>query len=46
MDIAQLQIRVRTEAPGNDVSSFKDSILNLRVNRPPYRGKANDSIIF
>ena len=46
MDIAQLQIRVHPEAPRNDVSSFKDGILNLRVNRPPYRGKANDPIIF
>ena len=46
MDIAQLQIRVRTEAPRNDVSRFKDGILNLQGNRAPYRGKANDPIIF
>ena len=45
MDIAHLQIKVPAGALQNEVSSFKDGILNLRVKRPPYRGKANDAII-
>ena len=45
MDIAHLQIKVRAGASRNEVSSFEDGRLNLRVKRPPYRGKANDAII-
>ena len=45
MDIAHLKIKVQAGASQNEVSSFKDGILNLRVKRPPYRGKANDAII-
>ena len=45
MDIAHLQIKVQAGASRNEVSSFEDSRLNLRVKRPPYRGKANDAII-
>ena len=45
MDIAHLQIKVQAGASRNEVSSFEDGRLNLRVKRPPYRGKANDAII-
>ena len=45
MDIAHLQIKVKAGASRNEVSSFKDGILNLRVKRPPYRGRANNAII-
>ncbi|MEE2687745.1 MAG: DUF167 domain-containing protein [Chloroflexota bacterium] len=45
MDIAHLQIKVQAGASRNEVSSFEDGRLNLRVKRPPYRSKANDAII-
>ena len=45
MDIAHLQIKVKAGASRNEVSSFKDGILNLRVKRTPYPGKAKDAII-
>ena len=45
MDIAHLQIKVQAGASRNEVSSFEDGRLNLRVKHPPYLGKANDAII-
>ena len=45
MDIAHLQIKVQAGASRNEVSSFEDGRLNLRVKRPLYLGKANDAII-
>ena len=45
IDIAQLEIKVQSGSSQNEVSSFEEGILNVRGNRPPYRGNAKDENI-
>ena len=45
MNTARLEIKVQPGASRNEIGSLKDGILNIRVNQPPHRGRANEAVI-
>ena len=45
MNTARLEIKVQPGASRNEIGPLKDGILNIRVNQPPHRGRANEAVI-
>ena len=44
MNTARLEIKVQPGASRNEIGPLKDGILNIRVNQPPHRGRANEAV--
>ena len=42
---ARLVVRVRPNARQNQLTGFKEGVLQIRIAAPPVEGKANDALI-